>query len=524
MKRLTLGLWLTAAAAMGQVRPAVTAGRAAGRKPKLILLVVVDQFRLDYLYRFGAQYNAGLARLMAQGAFFTNAHYEHCPTVTAVGHSTMLSGALPAVCGIIANEWYDRPAGKWITSVEDPATKLLGGGPVIGASPHRMLVSTIADELKMAHPGSKAVGISIKDRSAILAPGRMADAAVWYDATTGSFVASTYYYPTLPAWVENYNAGRPADRFLNREWISREDPKSKPLVTMPGQLGEPYWTEIERSRWGNELTEELTERAVEAEKLGADDVTDVLSVSFSSNDLVGHRYGPGDVRVRDMAIRTDRLIGRLLSFLDKKVGLANVLTVMTADHGVAPMPEKMKERRMPAGRVLDDAVKDTIRNHLNILHGTGGDWLVGKSASNIFLNLPLIQSRRLDPKTVRQEAAEAVRQLPHVFRVFTLDQLAAGQVLGDRIDQRVRNGFLRSRAADVQVLLEPYWIFSERGKAEASHGSAFNHDSHVPLVFMGPGIRPGRYHGLAAISDIAPTLATLLEVEVPSGAMGRVLH
>ena len=524
MKKLTLVLCLAAAsAAIGQVRPAKTAeAPGVARKPKLILLVVLDQFRLDYFYRFGASYTGGLARLASQGAFFTNAHYEHFPTVTAVGHSTMLSGALPAASGIIANEWYERETGKWITSVEDPATKLLGGGDAIGASPHRLMVSTIADELKMARPGSKAVGISIKDRSAILSVGRMADAAVWYDDKTGSFVSSTFYYPTLPEWVKGFNAGRPADRYLKGEWFSSEDPKIK-LATMPGKLNEHYWDELERSPWPNEMVEELTERAVEAEKLGADDVTDVLAVSFSANDTVGHRYGPDDPRVRDMALRADRLIGRLMAFLDKKVGMANVVTVMTADHGVAPMPEVMKGRRMPGGRIVDEDIKDVVRKHLNAKYGTGGDWTPGKFASILYLNRPLIASKRLDLKVVREEAAAIVRQIPHVFRVYTHDQITAGPGLGDRIDQRVRNGFFAPRAADLEIVLDPYWVFTDKGKVETSHGSTFNHDSHVPLILMGPGIKPGRYHGRVAINDVAPTLATMLEVETPSGAMGRVL-
>ncbi len=512
MKKLTLVLCMaTAGTALAQVQQ---------RKPKLIVAIVVDQFRLDYFYRFGAQYNSGLARLATQGAFFTNAHYEHFPTVTAVGHSTVMSGATPAVSGIIANDWYDRQTGKQVTSVEDPGTKLLGGTPGAGSSPHRLLVSTISDELKMARGASKSIGISIKDRSAILPVGRMADGAFWFDNKTGNFVSSTYYFAALPAWVQQLNESRLADRYLGRDWISIEDPKSKPLETMPASKAEKYWAQMQRTPFGNEILEELAEQAVEAEKLGADDVTDVLSVSFSSNDYVGHEFGPDDPRVRDIAIRTDRTIGRLFAYLDKKVGMANVMVVMTADHGVSPMPEKMIERKMPGGRMFEDQVKERIRQYLNQAYGTGTEWILGKNAYSIYLNRDLIRSKGLDLKRVREEVAAVAREIPHVYRVLTYDQLAAGQGQGDRVDQRIRAGFFAPRSSDVEIVVEPYYIWH---KTETSHGTPFNYDTHVPLVLMGPGVKPGRYHRRAAVNDIAPTLAAILEVEVPSGAMGRVL-
>jgi predicted AlkP superfamily pyrophosphatase or phosphodiesterase len=514
MKKRTLVFCLAAAAAAAQVQPAVQ------RKPKLILAIIVDQFRLDYFYRFGAQYNSGFARLATQGAFFTNAHYEHFPTVTAIGHSTFLSGATPSVSGIVGNDWYDRATGKQVTSVEDGKTKLLGGSAGIGSSPNRLLVSTIADELKMSRPGSRAVGISIKDRSAILPVGRMADGAYWFDNKTGTFVSSTYYFPDLPGWVKQFNDSRITDRYLGREWISIEDPKAKPLEKMPDSKDEKYWAEMQRTPFGNEIIEELAERAVDGENLGADDITDVLSVSFSSNDYVGHEFGPDDPRVRDIAIRTDRTIGRLFAFLDKKIGMANVLVVMSADHGVAPLPETMKERKMPGGRLSEEDIKAKVRAYLNKTYGTGGEWLPGKNGYSLYLNIPLILSKGLDPKKIREEVASVARELPHVARVLTSDQLASGQGMSDRVDARIRAGFFESRAPDVQIVSEPYYIYGSSG---TSHGTPYNYDTHVPLVLMGPGIKPGRYHHRAAVNDIAPTVATLLEVEVPSGAMGRVL-
>jgi arylsulfatase A-like enzyme len=264
----------------------------------------------------------------------------------------------------------------------------------------------------------------------------------------------------------------------------------------------------------------LAERAVEAEKLGADDVPDVLSVSFSSNDYVGHEFGPDDPRVRDISIRTDRIIGRLFSYLDKKVGMASVLVVMSADHGVSPMTEKLKEQKMPGGRFSEEDIKTRVRAYLDRNYGVSADWLPGKAGHTIYLNHPLIESKGLDLAKIRSEVAAVARQIPHVARVYTYDQLAAVHGVGDPIDRRVHAGFFGPRAADVFLVSEPYWVFE---KKDATHGSPHNYDAHVPLVLMGPGIKPGRYHRRAAVNDVAPTLATLLEVEVPSGATGRVL-
>lgn len=513
--KLVLCLLLAgSAAAIVQAQPP-----PAARKPKLIVAIIADQFRLDYFYRFRDQYNGGLARLASQGAFFTNAHYEHFPTVTAIGHSTFMSGATPSVSGIVGNEWYDRQLRKQVTSVSDESTKLLGAAGT-GSSPSKLLVSTIGDELKMSGRGpSKAIGISIKDRSAILPVGRMADGAFWFDNKTGNFVSSTYYFPDLPNWVKQFNSSRFVDRYAGKEWSPVDNPKAPPLAAMPAKAQETYWAEMQRTPFGNEIVEEMAERAVEAESLGADEMTDLLAVSFSSNDYVGHEVGPDHPKVRDISIRTDRVLARLFAYLDKKVGMANVLVVFSADHGVAPLPEKMVERKMPGGRLTEQAMLDHVSTYLNATYGTG-DWISGKSGPSAYLNHALIASKGLNPARIRSEVAAMLRKEPHIFRVYTADQLASGQTLDDLIDRRVRNGFFGPRASDIFIVIEPYYLFEKTG---TSHGTPFNYDSHVPLVLMGPGIKPGKYHRRAAVNDIAPTLATLLEVETPSGSMGRVL-
>jgi len=490
------------------------------QRPKLLLALVVDQFRYDYLTRFREQYSSGLDRMLRQGAVFTNAHYEHFPTVTAIGHSTFLTGATPSISGIVGNEWYDRELRRQVTSVYDPAHKLLGA-PGDGSSPRNLLVSTVPDELKMSGRGKpKAFGISIKDRSAILPVGRMGDGAFWFDNKTGNFVSSTYYYTKLPGWMEDFNRSRVADQFIGKAWVSIENGASKPFLTMAPALEEKYWGAMQRTPFGNDLLELLAERIVDAEQLGRGPATDVLSVSFSSNDYVGHDLGPDSPEVRDISIRTDRVLGKLFAFLDKKIGLQNVVVVMTADHGVAPLPEVMRERKMPGGRIPEKEVIARVEKHLSGKYGEG-KWVIGKSGPAPYLDHTLIASKRLDLAQVRRDAADAVRQIPQIYRVYTRDQLASGTTLDDQIDRRVRAGFNSWRAGDLFIVIQPYWLFEEKG---TSHGTPYNYDSHVPVIFMGPGIKGGQYHRRAAVNDIAPTLATLLEVETPSGSVGRVLE
>ena len=488
------------------------------KQPKLMLLVVIDQFRYDYLLRFRNQYTGGLNRLLNEGAVFDNAHLEHYPTVTAIGHATALTGATPALSGIVGNDWYDRESRKRVLSISDETVKVLGGNGD-GASPHRLLVSTLGDEIKMAHRGSAhVVGISLKDRSAILPAGRMADAAYWYDSATGNFVSSTYYFADLPEWVKQFDARRPSDNFAGYEWLTgMAPPQSKHLPATPGP---DLYSAVFGSPAGNELLEAFVEQAIEAERLGRHDTTDLLTVSFSSNDVVGHSFGPDAPEVRDISIRTDRLLAKLFDYLDRLIGLQNVLVMLTADHGVSPLPEKLAERKMPGGRMTGADLFDPMRAALEAKFGKG-EWILDTAGTSPYLNLDLIRAKGVDEAEVRRTAAKAVATEPHVLRVYTRDQLLLGQVPHDPISDRVIRSFNAKRSGDLEILLEPYWIRSAHG---TTHGTPYSYDSHIPLIFMGPQIRPGHYFQNVALNDAAPTLATILGVETPSGSVGRVLY
>ena len=492
---------------------------------RLVLLIAVDQFRYDYLTRFRSEYTDGFKQLLTQGAVFTNANLEHYPTVTAVGHATMLSGATPSVSGIIGNDWFDRESGATVTSVTDTGVKPLGSPTGPAASPHRLLAGTIGDELKISSPLAKGApdkprvfGVSLKDRSAILAVGRGADAAYWWDTKTGSFVSSTYYFAEPPAWLRTFNDRKAGDAHAGGSWTLLATPATV-QKQFPSERGAPLYDAIYGSPFGNELLFDFASELMSQERLGKRNATDLLSVSFSSNDSVGHTHGPYSPQVRDIAIKTDRVIGRLLAQVDKSVGLQHTLVALTTDHGVAPVPEAIREQGLPGGRMSNKELFGPIEQALAAKYGEG-KWLMATAGSSPYLNYELIDKLRLDPTEVRRVAAAAATKIPHVARVYTRDQLLLGNVPNDRIGSRVLRGFNAQRSGDLEIILEPYWIRQAQG---TTHGTPYNYDAHIPLILMGRGVAPGEYSNQAALNDLAPTLATLLAIEIPAGSSGRVL-
>jgi predicted AlkP superfamily pyrophosphatase or phosphodiesterase len=474
-----------------------------------VVALTIDQFRYDYLTRFRSEYTGGLRRLLDRGAVFTQGRYLHAPSVTAIGHSTYLTGALPSASGIIGNDWWDRGAGRTVVAVSDPAEKIVGAEGE-GASPRRMLVSTVGDELKAARPGSRVVGLSMKDRGAIFTAGHSGDVVLWYDAQTGRFVTSTFYSKALPEWAARFNDERRPDAFRGAAWKGGELPKEPG----PALYGAVYSTPF-----GNDLLEAFAERAIEFERLGQRGETDVLTLSFSSNDAVGHANGPDSPEVRDVSLRTDQAIGRLFAYLDSRVGMRHVLVTLTADHGVAPVPEIAAARHMPGGRIAAGTVRNAVQAALAARWGEG-QWVVSPSDHSVYLNRQLVADKKVGLDEAQDAARDAALALPHVLRAYTLRELLAGGPAGDPLGRPFVVSAQAQRTADLQVVLEPYWMFSARG---TTHGSIWGYDTHVPIVFMGPGIRPGTYRKPATVNDIAPTLADILEVETPSGSAGRVL-
>jgi predicted AlkP superfamily pyrophosphatase or phosphodiesterase len=519
---------------------------ASPKKIKLVVGIVIDQFRYDYLQRFGDQFGeGGFRRLLDGGAVFDNANYIHTPTYTACGHATFMTGAPPALTGIVGNEWYDRELGKTVTSVSDDKGefKSLGGKEgARAAAPHKLLSSTLGDEMRLTTQGqAKIIGLSYKDRSAILPVGKRPNGAYWFDSSTGNFVSSTYYFGDLPAWVKRFNQEQHCNKYFGTKWerllpeaaYQRSAPdaaayegKSRAKYTFPYTLnggeerpGPKFYTQFDASPFANEQLVALAKAAIENEALGADDTTDLLAVSFSANDLVGHAFGPYSHEVQDITLRTDRVLADFFNYLDKKVGLSNVLITLTADHGVAPVPEQVKELGY-GGRLEAKVVTEAVQTALSQRFGEE-KWVQSFSNGNVYLDDAAIERRKLNPEEVENAARAAILKIPDIAECLTRSQLLKGQLPQTLIARSVAHGFYPPRNGNLVVVPQAFFFFGENSLT--THGSPYSYDTHVPVIFYGPGVTPGLYHGESSPADIAPTLATLLKVQAPSHNVGRVL-
>ena len=550
--------------------PALQAQRftapAPSKRPRLVLLIVVDQFRYDYLERFGDLFGPnGFRRLLRDGASWTQSNYDHMPTYTAPGHATMMTGAFPAETGIVGNEWLDRASGKRITSVFDDSVKILGGDPTeTGASPKRLLSSTVGDELRLiTNDRSKVIGISVKDRSAILPAGRHANAAYWFSWLSGNMVSSTYYFNQMPAWVTSFNNTRPADKYFGAKWdrllpeseyVKRAGPDSPPWEAVGAASGDTnafphkitggaktpdrnFYTALDYSPFSNELLLSFAQQAIVNEQLGQDDDPDVLTVSFSANDYVGHRYGPYSQEAMDMALRVDQQIASLLDFVAARVGLSNALVAMTADHGVSPIPEHAAALGMGGARINAADVVNAVRAAISARYNPHGkspdptaDYLLKDSTTNrdwflngnVYLNYDALKRDGVSVDEISQVVAAAALTVPGVARCFTRAQMLRGATpITDPIERLIVHGFHPARSGDVVIVAEPYKYLGDT--ITATHGSPYSYDTHVPMIIMGVGVTPGRYLEPASPADIAPTLSALLHITAPSSATGRVL-
>jgi predicted AlkP superfamily pyrophosphatase or phosphodiesterase len=544
-------------------------------RPRLVLLIVVDQFRYDYLERFGDLFvRNGIGRLLRDGASWANADYDHAPTKTAPGHATIVTGTWPAEHGIVANDWFDRPTGKKVASVTDDATMLLGGREdEKGQSPRRLLASTLGDELRLAtNDRAKVIGISSKSRSSILPAGRRASAAYWFSTSNGRMVSSNYYFKRLPAWVEQFNRLGMADKFFGRRWERLlpeaeytkrvgEDSLEWENIAAPGRdtktfphavtggadaPSKPFYKELDYSPFSNEMLVAFTKQAIEHEGLGADADTDLLSVSFSGNDYVGHRFGPYSQEVMDITLRVDRQIAELLDYVNERIGLQHTVVVFTADHGVAPIPEHAAALNLPGRRIQEADIFKTIMAAIRKRYARKGeadktgDYIQkfqdkseikdGFINNNVYLNTEALKRDLIDVAEFERAVGEAAMQVPGTARYFTRTQLEAGAIPpADPVARRVLHGFHPQRSGDVVIVNGPFNVNfglpedPTDPRSSATHESPYSYDTHVPLIIMGRGLVPGRYPHTASPADIAPTLSYLLGLQAPSSTTGRVL-
>ncbi len=498
-------------------------------RPKLILVLVIDQFRYDYLVRFRPLFVQGGFNLLLSGANFVDCRYDYATTVTGPGHATLFTGAYPNVHGIIENKWYDSSLHRDVYCVEDASTKVVGGQGS-GASPRNLIGSTFGDELRFESDfQSKVISISLKDRAAVLPGGHTANAAYWYDSKTGHFVSSTYYMQSLPSWAAQFNEQSPAKAYCGKAWQALpETPGAagrileefKPTANKPCPdtkfLG---W--LDSTPFMNEVELNFADEAVRNEGLGQGSATDLLAVSLSVNDSVGHGFGPYSPEVADTTLRTDRYLAEFFKKLNQKVSLDNVWIALSADHGVAPNPRFIKDSRLGMGNARLIAVRKAAEQALSRVFGED-QWIEAMDEFYLYLDHRTLEKHHVEAAKAEAIAAEAADSAPGVSAAFTRTQLLSGTLASTPLARKALNSFNRHRGGDIFLALEPYAVPVE-GDIETAHGSAWNYDAQVPLVLWGKPIKSGSYVAPCQPTDLAPTLAAALGISQPSGGQGRPL-
>ncbi|MQA40939.1 alkaline phosphatase family protein [Rugamonas aquatica] len=538
----------TSCLALGAYAAAPAASAAAAAQPKLVVVLVVDGLPNEQVLRYREQFGqGGLRRMLDQGASFSNAHQAHGITVTAIGHSAVLTGAYPYVHGVIGNNWIDPVTKKSVYCTEDTNYTYIGEETKSsdGTAPTRLKVDTLGDQLRYATGSrSKVVTVSGKDRGAILLAGKTGTAYMYMDKS-GNFASSTFYMKAHPGWVQQYQAGKPQDRYYGKSWTALlpeaayagdADPdlnQVKPgthnrlpyaYYSESGEIDAGYYNSLKTGPFLDQLTLDFARAAVEGENLGRNPagVPDLLGVSLSAHDYVNHAFGPESKLSHDHLQRLDRMLADFFTYLDKKVGMDNVLVVLTADHGFPNTPEFAKTQHADAQRIDGDKLMAALDKHLSEKFG-GAKLLSAWSLPNIHLDYAQIDKSGLKREEVESAAARYLLAQNGIVEAYTRTQLESGAANTTRIATLMRRAWNREASGDLMVVTKPYWYFGT-GTSGTSHGSPYAYDTNVPLMIMGKRwIKPGAYGQYAEVVDIAPTLAHLLQVRPPAGAEGRVL-
>src|SRR6266853_1646465 len=493
--------------------------------PKLVVIIVIDQFRGDYLERYREQFgDAGFRLFLDHGAYFSDCNYNYANTHTAPGHATLLSGAYANGHGIVANDWWDSKKKRMVTSVEDEDTKIVGvSGDKTGASPHNLMADTLGDELKLATQGkSRVFAISLKDRASILPGGFSADAAYWIEPKSGAWITSTYYRSDLPRWAQEFNSGNRAAKYWDRDWKGSKGETLRSTTHRKGKDGADagFYEVIGSTPFANEYELEFAKELIVYEKLGAGQTTDLLSISLSPNDILGHQVGPDTPEMAAMALALDRELADFFSFLGHQIGLADTWIALSADHGVSALPDAAKKLRIPAANLDGAKLEAQINSALT------AKFSPGHAASYVKLDYPLawLNESAFIIAHVKQHDAEiavgeAMKQAG-LRDYFTKSQLAEGEVPNTAFGRKLLHSYSPEGSWFVLGVPEPYTVGSAKG---TDHASPYTYDTHVPLSFYGLPFRPGTYRTHAEPVDLAVTLASLLGINVPAQATGRVL-
>ena len=508
--------------------------------PKLVVGIVVDQMRYDYLFRYWNKYGeGGFKRMLREGFNCENTQYNYVPTYTGPGHASIFTGTTPIMHGIISNDWYDRALKAEKYCAADPTMTTIGGSSEAGKkSPKNLLASGIGDELRLStNFQAKVVGVAMKDRSAIFPAGHTANGAYWYDAATGNFVTSSFYMKDLPEWAKKFNAQELAKKYLAQPWNtffpveqyteSIEDnnkyegkysgesstsfPHNLPEIAKTDGLGLIFYTP-----WGNTLTKDMAIAAIKGEDLGKDAVTDMLTISFSCTDIVGHKFGPTSIEVEDTYIRLDRDLADFFAFLDGNIGKGKYLTFLTADHGAVHVAQYLKDNKIPAGRFSDEATK----HKLNIYTANKYQDSLIASVSNqqVYFDLEKLAKKNVNKKEISIEISEYLLGFEGVANSFISETFRTSH-FENKPFSLIQNGFNAKRSGDVIFHYEPSWI--DFGETGTSHGTAYSYDTRVPLLWMGWHIQKGTCADEINITDIAPTLSILLNTSFPNACTGK---
>jgi predicted AlkP superfamily pyrophosphatase or phosphodiesterase len=515
-------------------------------QPKLVVGIVVDQMRWDYLTRYYQlfQPNGGFRRMLGEGFSFDNTQVPYTPTVTACGHTCVYTGSLPALHGIVGNNWWENRLNKGMYCSEDKSVKGVGSRTEEDGqmSPKNMLTTTVCDELRLSNNfASKVIGIAIKDRGAILPAGHSANAAYWYEAKTGNFISSTYYMNELPRWVQNFNNRKLPDSLYGLGWkpalptatyATYATADDKPYESKPfgkEAVGFPYdlskfvgkdYSKISSTPWGNTLTAELAKAAVIAEKLGQGAATDFLAVSFSSPDYIGHSFGPNSWENVDDYVRLDQELGKFFQFLDERLGSKSYTVFLTADHAVAHVPGFLKENRIPGGLLdMSGMMKDM---NLQIKQRFGIDNAIASIMNEqVYLSRKRMDTSKADVMEIKNFIVQYLMKEENITHAFASDDILITP-LPASIREMYANGFHPSRSGDVIFIPKPGYFIG--GNTGTTHGSPFQYDTHIPLLWYGWGIKKGSSQRMVYMTDIAPTVAALLKLQAPSGNVGHVLQ
>jgi len=511
-------------------------------KPKLIVGIIVDQMRYDYITRYWSKFgDNGFKKLVNEGYNCTNTHFSYVPTLTGPGHASVYTGTTPTVHGIIANNWYSRIKKKRIYVTDDESVNTVGTSGAVGKmSPVNLIATTISDELRLAsNLRSKVIGVAVKDRGSILPAGHSANGAYWYDMNTGNWVTSTWYMKTLPEWVNEFNGKNHSEKLINIPWVpllpiteyTESTPDDTPYEGLyPGETkpvfphnftdrGSSKYSLIRYSPHGNVITKDFALAAMKGEQLGQDEFTDILAISFSSTDEIGHQFGTHSIETQDTYLRLDRDLADMIKEIETYAGKENVLFFLTADHAAIPNVQFLTDQKIPSGIFNIAATTDSLKRYMSAKYGDH-KWILDVYNDQVYFDHELLKQKNIKLDDVISETCQFLIGFKGISRVMTADDLTRNEYTWG-IRSLVQKGFNVSRSGDVMMVLEPGLITYKITGSD--HRSGYTYDTHVPLLFYGWKIKNGVTPDFVDITDIAPTLAQILGIQPPNGATGKVI-